>query len=434
MGNQTNLTASDNYSFTLCPLIDKRKIVNEKKIVNNMISALGVIKYKSKEFICIGYTYGKFEIFECDTLKSVVEENDEIHLNEYLRYIGQLPCGDFIIVSENFIRIYVFHAINSEDEDQNILYRISLIQKISKDDLINIETENNEFSKIFNFDRNLYREFDSFEMEKDRKLKKKDKKYKASLPVDDELVITSNLGIFIFERLKDDSIENINNNFYEISSNEDRDSNEDEIIDINEEGNFDIFSFIEKKRREKYIFKYQLTNLYNYDTIQVNFKYIAGSIKNYLSLYSMETQELVTKFAIKISENCDSVMNMITNDILCAAGDDTISLISIKDSDIIVTTKIRENYKITEICILPDYNILVGMQKGETSIVGNYTEYFYQYKCFHRLNIQNRKIEFNIMKVAQKLLTENYSNITMRCLKDDKIVIVVDLELIQILK
>ena len=62
----------------------------------------------------------------------------------------------------------------------------------------------------------------------------------------------------------------------------------------------------------------------------------------------------------------------------------------------------------------------------------NHIEYFYQYKCFNKLNIKTKKMEYDILKVSSKLLTKNYSNITMRCLSDNRLVTVLDLELIQI--
>ena len=163
---------------------------------------------------------------------------------------------------------------------------------------------------------------------------------------------------------------------------------------------------------------------------QVNFRYIAGTIKHYLCIYSMETYELVTKFSVKISEYCDSVIFMLNEEILCVAGSDSISLISIKDFEIILVSIIKEKNKITEICILPDYNILIGMQNS--SAFNSHIEYFYQYKCFHSVNALTKKMEYNILQVSSKFLTKNYSNITMRCLSNNRLVTVIDLELIQV--
>ena len=58
---------------------------------------------------------------------------------------------------------------------------------------------------------------------------------------------------------------------------------------------------------------------------------------------------------------------MLKEDILCVGGDDTISLISIKNIEVILVTLIKEDYKITEICILPDYNILTFIARGHSA-------------------------------------------------------------------
>jgi hypothetical protein len=134
---------------------------------------------------------------------------------------------------------------------------------------------------------------------------------------------------------------------------------------------------------------------------------------------------------VKISEDCDSVIFMLKEDILCVAGDNTISLISIKDFEIILMTLIKRRYRITEICILPDYNILIGMQH-KSKVLDDHIEYFYQYKCYHKLNPIKKIMEYDILEVSSKLLTKNYSNITMRCLNNNRLVTVIDLELIQV--
>ena len=192
----------------------------------------------------------------------------------------------------------------------------------------------------------------------------------------------------------------------ENDENEEKEENEEESNNtISEEyRNFDIYSYLEKWEKNPYTFKEQITENDVYDMTQVNFRYIAGTIKNYLCIYSMETYELVTKFSVKISEKCDSVIFMLNQDILCVAGNDSISLISIKDFEIIMVSVIKKRYKITEICILPDYNILIGMQNK--SILDNHIEYFYQYKCCHSVNKLTKKMEYNILKVSSKLLTK----------------------------
>ena len=199
-----------------------------------------------------------------------------------------------------------------------------------------------------------------------------------------------------------------------------------------ENNKFDIYSYLENWKDNPYTYKKKITKYNNYDMVQVNFKYIAGTIKDYLCLYSMETYELVTKFSVKISEECDSVIFMLKEDILCVAGDDTISLISIKDFEILLASKIKRHYMITEICILPDFNILIGMQNKSKLLNNNHIEYFYQYKCYHTVNKLKKSMEYSILEVSSKLLTKKYSNITMRCLSDNRLVTIIDLEHIQV--
>ena len=161
--------------------------------------------------------------------------------------------------------------------------------------------------------------------------------------------------------------------------------------------------------------------------IQINFKYLAGTTDDYLCLISMETYEIVTKFKVKVSIDCDSIMFMLNDDILCMGGEDSITLISIKNFEILSETKIKSQIKITEICILPDFNILIGMKDYKDN-----KEYFYQYKYNCSFNKSKKKMEHNIIKGTEKLLTKNDSNIMMRCLMKDRLVTILDLKIIQV--
>ena len=111
MGNSNKKDDKEklNKSFTLCPLIKDRALLKEKEIVSNIISCLGVINYNNKDFILIGYDYGKIEIFDSLTLESVVEDHDEINMNEYIGHVAQLLNEEIIIVSEDYVRIYAFY-------------------------------------------------------------------------------------------------------------------------------------------------------------------------------------------------------------------------------------------------------------------------------------------------------------------------------------
>ena len=98
-----------NKSFTLCPLINNRKLITEKKVFSNTVSCIGIINYKNKDFILVGFDYGKIEIFNSETLESITEDHDEIHIDEYIRYVGQLINENFVVVSQDYIRIYAFY-------------------------------------------------------------------------------------------------------------------------------------------------------------------------------------------------------------------------------------------------------------------------------------------------------------------------------------
>ena len=153
----------------------------------------------------------------------------------------------------------------------------------------------------------------------------------------------------------------------------------------------------------------------------------------------MNTYELVTKFEATVSFKCDYILFMLTEDLLCFGGKDSISLLSIKEFDIVLVSVIEPEYKITEICILPDFNILIAMKDKEYDddddyLDSNKLEYFYQYKYFYQMNEKTKKMEHQIIKMDSKLLTSKKSNVRMRCLSDNRLLINVDLYDLQILK
>ena len=136
----------------------------------------------------------------------------------------------------------------------------------------------------------------------------------------------------------------------------------------------------------------------------------------------MEEYELITKFEVKISQHCYKIMFMLTDDILAIGGDDTITLISIKDFEISLVSTIKPNYKITEICILPNYNIIIGIQNKDKNIKKE--EFLYQYRYCPTVNKSTKKLEHNIYQISSELLTNNNSNITFESLNNSLIAIV----------
>lgn len=68
-------------------------------------------------------------------------------------------------------------------------------------------------------------------------------------------------------------------------------------------------------------------------------------------------------------------------------------LLSIKNYEIILVYLIEEKLRITEICILPDLNILISIEKYDSN--ADKVEYFYQYKYISKMNENNKKWNIN---------------------------------------
>ena len=191
-----------NKSFTLCPLIKDRKLIIEKTVYGNTISCLGIINYNNKDFILLGFDYGKFKIFDSKTLETIIEEHNEINTNEYIRYVAQLNRENFVIVSDHYIRIYVFYLDNISSNISEERYNIKLLQKfnkVSKKRHIKTINLNPHFSKAFIFDRNLYKEYDIYEKQQIKNKEKNNNCNKIEL-FEEELIVSSKYGIFIYEK------------------------------------------------------------------------------------------------------------------------------------------------------------------------------------------------------------------------------------------
>ena len=339
-----------------CPLIDKRKLINEKIIEESQITALGLLKYKNKEFIIIGFYGGKIEVYDSLNLEKVAyDKNIDCTC---VRDIGQLIDNYFAAACLENISIYIFY----EEKNNCNTYNIKTVQKIIKID----KYHNLKLLKAIVFDWNLYRENYIYEMPKEKIKKIKNKNYKRNIPNGNELIISSDGGIFLFNKKKE---ENSKQNLEEFK----------EYIGID--------NLLEKWKKYPFEYKKKLTNFIDvYDMIQINFKYLAGITDNYLVLISMETYEIVSKFKVKVSKYCNSIMFMLNDDILCIGGGDSITLISIKNFEILSETKINSQIIITEICILPDFNILIVMNNHVEN-----KDYFYQYKYNCSFNKSKKK-------------------------------------------
>ena len=134
---------------------------------------------------------------------------------------------------------------------------------------------------------------------------------------------------------------------------------------------------------------------------------------------------------MKTSYCADRVISMLSNEILCVGGNDTISLISIKDFEVILVSSIKPNYKIREICTLPDFNILICM-KNEDYLYEEDKEYLLHYKYDYSIDkIKNTKIH-NMRKISSELVTKKNSNLTMAALNNNNVVTIVEKKYIQI--
>ena len=377
--------------------LSTKKLKKKKHIKSNPISSLSKIKYKDDNLISIGFYHGGIEIYEVSNLDLVAKNYNAINELEIIKYVSYLNNNNFMVSTSH---IYIFtiyknkNFINQKKNSSELMYNIDLIQKIyqpNKNKYIK-EDENTDiiyvflFSKSFIFDRNLNRKYNIYEKIQDN---------------EEELIVNYSLGIMVFTRKKENIIE-----------------------DKDEEINFDINNYIKRWENNPYFFKRFIpSNIPHYDIIQVNYLFIATAIDNYVLFFSVEEYELVTKFEVSISDHCFKVLSMITDDLLCIGGGDELTLISIKDSEICLTSIIKQNYRITEICILPNYNILIGIQNKKEYRSYKTEEYLYQYKYYSKVNEMTQKVEHNIHQIGSELITTKDSNITMECINNSLITI-----------
>ena len=376
---------------TQCPLISERKIIKEK-CYPSIISffSIEIMKYDKKDFILIGHKFQKFEIYDSNNLDLIISNSQNI--NDKINNIGQLTHETFAVISSSHIFIFFFYS-EYDDFSKKEMYKIQLIQSIKSFPTKNIFNYIN-FKKAFILNKNLFKDFYSNDTEEKFS---KEKNYDIN-----ELVVSSDRGIIIYEK---------------------------KVEDDEELKNSDINAYIDKCIENQYIYKRPLTHSKNYDIVQINYKLIAGTTYRGLNLYSMKKYELITRFEVEISKNCDNIIYMVNEDILCLGGNSTITLLSIKSFEIVFKYSILNNFYITEICILSDYNILVAMHGNKNNM-----EYFYQYKYRNKMNESTNKKDSKLEEVSYKLVTEKDSNVTMKCLSDNRLISIINYNKIQIWK
>jgi len=389
MGNK-NIKKKDNTDDVSS---NTKTLKKGKDLKTSIIYCLGQVKYKDNYYASIGLSGSKIEVYDTNNLDLVA--NYKLHNYITPQYIHYLHDDTFILTGSKVCIFVIYKNKNFSNKDKEktpleLKYNIELLQEIQYPFQSNIGYFWTNFLKSFIFDRNLYKKNDLNE------------KYDENQGIDsneEELIINCNKGILIFKRNKEE-----NNN------------------DKKEEDNFLIDDYIKNWKNNPYIYKQNLSSICNYDIEQVNYKYIASTVDDYALVYSMEEYEVITKYEVKISSHCYKIMFMLTDNILAIGGDDTITLISIKDFEISLISTIKPNYKITEICILPNSNIIIGIQNNDKNIKRE--EFLYQYQYYSSVNKSTKKLEHNIYQISTELLTNHNSNITFESLNNSLIAIV----------
>ena len=372
------------------PVKRSTKII--KTIVSDkQISGVGHVKYKSQNYIVVAYISEIIELYDIIKYDLVGKYNKEIYSNKNIYTIKQFSNQKFLVSGSKLVSIFAFYE-NNDTFSQNKIpnFNIELIQTIDNP----VKSFFIYFVSSFVFDKNLNKEF------------YKNEEYKEIISHDQLLIANSNQGIFIYAKNIDKEESNSNNN---------------EEIEINKNN---IDNYKEKWKKNPFIYKKTLSNIYNYDIIQVNFKLIAGAIDNYVALYSIEPSEIITKFQVKTTKDYFKTMSMLTYDILCIGGLDTVSLISIKNFDIIFEFLLNPNYIVAEICILPDNNIMIGIG-NKIDDVNQEMLLWYKYNS-------TEKKELNFLLMSSELLTKNISNLTMEVIGEKKLITIIENKKIQI--
>lgn len=372
------------------PVKRSTKII--KTIVSDkQISGVGHVKYKSQNYIVVAYISEIIELYDTTKYDLVGKYNKEIYSNKNIYTIKQFSNQKFLVSGSKLVSIFAFYE-NNDTFSQNKIpnFNIELIQTIDNP----VKSFFIYFVSSFVFDKNLNKEF------------YKNEEYKEIISHDQLLIANSSQGIFIYTRNIDKEESNSNNN---------------EEIEINKNN---IDNYKEKWKKNPFIYKKTLSNIYNYDIIQVNFKLISGTIDNYVALYSIEPSEIITKFQVKTTKDYFKTMSMLTYDILCIGGLDTVSLISIKNFDIIFEFLLNPNYIVAEICILPDNNIMIGIG-NKIDDVNQEILLWYKYNS-------TEKKEHNSLLMSSELLTKNISNLTMEGIGEKKLITIIENKKIQI--
>ena len=99
-----------------------------------------------------------------------------------------------------------------------------------------------------------------------------------------------------------------------------------------------------------------------------------------------------------------------------------------KDHDVALSCIIKPNFKITEICIMEDFNILIAMRSDSFS----FEEYLLYYKLTPEKGEKGKKMAYNAKYISSELTSDIRSNLTMGSIDRNKFVSIIENKTIQI--
>ena len=374
------------------------KLIKEKRLASCEINCLEQIKYKNKEYIVIGLVRDSSIIEIYDTINlELVGRNDTDLEGDEINYISQMFNQNLLVCGRK-LRIFTFYF----DNDKLDIELVQLIKFPEINNKYGIERVK-RFSKAFILDRNLYRET-------------KDKISSS----EGEILVNGSIGMFIYKRKEKDTKEN----------NEEEDNLSINYLEKSEDINkLNLNDYIEVWDNNPYIFEDQVSFTVNNDVIQINYKYIAVTRGlGYVCVLDLDTKCLNTIFEVKSSANVDKVIFMLNKDIICIGGDDGLSLISMRDYDVVLLCVIKPDFEVTEICIMEEFNILITMRSNSY----NFEEYLLHYKLIMEKDEITKKIKYNLKYVSSELTSDNRSNLTMESIDRNKFVAILENKIIQI--
>ena len=377
------------------------KIIKEKRLVSFEINCLELIRYKNKNYIVIGlnksYSYKTIiEIYDAINLE-LIGGNDTDLEDDNINYISQMFNQNLLVCGYK-LRIFTLYFEN--DKLNMKLVQIEEFPKIdNKYGIMSVK----RFKKAFVLDRNLYRDPED--------------KFSS---LEGEILVNGSLCMFIYKRKKkenngiNEEEGNLSINYLEKSE------------DINE---LNINDYAEKWNNSPYMFNDQVSFTVNFDVIQVNYKYLAVTRSfGYICILDIETHNLITIFELKASADCDRVIFMLNKDIICVGGNEGLSLISVKDFDVPLLCVLKPEFKVTEICIMDEFNVLITMRSKSY----DFKEYLLHYKLIPEKDNTTKRIIYNVMYVSSELTSGNRSNLTMASIDRNKFVAIIENEIIQI--